>query len=103
MQVPDPNGFGGPVRLAKPASKDWMEMPISHGYTDNFRSIGLADMVKAVQGKRVNRCSVKLAFHVLDIMLSFEESSKSGKHVVLKSTCDRPAALPVGLRDGELD
>ena len=36
-------------------------------------------------------------------MLSFEESSKSGKHVILKSTCKKPEALPLGLQKGELD
>ncbi len=102
LKVPDPNSFGGPVKLSKPGF-DWQEIPLSHGYTENTRSIGVADMVKAIQKGRVNRCSGDLAYHVLDVMLSFEESSKSGKHIIVKSTCKRPEALPLGLQKGELD
>ena len=102
LKVPDPNSFGGPVKLSKPGF-DWQEIPLSHGYTENTRSIGVADMVKAIQKGRVNRCSGDLAYHVLDVMLSFEESSKSGKHIIVKSTCERPEALPLGLQKGELD
>ncbi|MEI6421931.1 MAG: Gfo/Idh/MocA family oxidoreductase [Lentisphaerota bacterium] len=102
LKVPDPNGFGGPVKLSKPGA-DWQEIPLSHGYAENMRSIGVADMVKAIQKRRINRCSGDFAYHVLDVMLSFEESSKSGKHVILKSTCKKPEALPLGLQKGELD
>ena len=102
LKVPDPNGFGGLVKLSKPGT-DWQEIPLSHGYSENMRSIGVADMVKAIQKGRVNRCSGELAYHVLDVMLSFEESSKNGKHMTIKSTCKRPEALPLGLQKGELE
>ncbi len=102
LKVPDPNGFGGPVKLSRPGS-EWQEIPLSHCYADNMRVIGVADMVKAIQGRRINRCSGELAYHVLDVMLAFEDSSRSGKHIVLKTTCKKPAALPLGLQKGELD
>ena len=45
----------------------------------------------------------ELANHVLEIMLSFDKSCKLGKRVDLTTTCERPAPLPLGLEEGELD
>jgi hypothetical protein len=36
-------------------------------------------------------------------MCAFEDASCSGKHVEIASGVARPAALPLGLRHGELD
>ncbi|OGV34454.1 MAG: oxidoreductase [Lentisphaerae bacterium GWF2_45_14] len=103
LKVPNPNAFGGPVMLKKPGYADWVEVPLSHGYTDNLRSIGLADMVCAVMSGRKHRCNGDIAYHAVDIMQSFEESSDAGSFLNLKTTCERPEALPLGLRNGFLD
>jgi predicted dehydrogenase len=103
LSVPDPNGFKGPVKLWKKDAKEWTEVPLTHGYIDNLRGIGVADMAYAMQSGRDHRASGELAFHVLDAMQAFEEASVAGKHITLKSTCVRPASLPVGLVPGTLD
>lgn len=105
LSVPDPNTFCGPVQLAAGGRKSvaWSDCPIAHIYTDNMRSIGIADMACALTSGRDYRCSGELACHVLEIMESFEKSSSRGQHIELESTCKRPAALPVGLRKGQLD
>ncbi|MPM26165.1 Inositol 2-dehydrogenase/D-chiro-inositol 3-dehydrogenase [bioreactor metagenome] len=103
MQVPDPNTFGGPVRLFRVGYRDWQDVPLSHGYAENSRSIGAADMICALAEGRPHRASGELAFHVLEVMLAFEEASRRGETVAIRSRCDRPAALPLGLADGELD
>jgi len=36
-------------------------------------------------------------------MQAVEDASRLGRHVELGSACERPAALPLGLRDGGLD
>jgi len=102
LSVPDPNGFGGTVRIGG-KGKDWQEIPLTHGYTDNSRSIGVADMANAIQSGRPHRASGELAFHVLDAMEAAADASASGKAVNLTSTCKRPAALPLGLLPGTLD
>ena len=102
LSVPDPNSFGGPVKFAK-AGGEWQEVPIPFGYTDNMRSIGLADMAKAIGTNRKHRCSGELAFHVLEVMCALEKSSAEEKHIYLESSCERPAPLPLGLLHGELD
>jgi predicted dehydrogenase len=103
LQVPDPNTFGGKPMLKKQGQQDWKEIPMSHGYTENTRGIGAADMARAVITGRRHRCSGALAYHVLDVMRAFEESSDSGANVTLSSSCEKPAPLPLGLANGQLD
>ncbi len=102
MQVPDPNMFGGVIRVFKPGYEAWKEVPLTHGYTENSRSIGAADMAYALRSGRQHRANGKLANHVLEIMLAFDKSSAAKKEIVLKTTCDRPEALPLGLTPGLL-
>lgn len=103
IQVPDPNGFGGPVRLFTAGSEDWSKVSLTHGHTGKMRSIGVADMARALETGRMNRCSGELGYHVLDVMHAFHDSATHGKHVEVQSTCERPSPLPVGLEEGELD
>jgi len=102
MQVPDPNCFDGPVKICQAGNESWEEVSLSHGYTDNMRSIGVADMARAIQQKSITRCNGDLAFHVLEVMHAFLESSESGKHISIVSSCERPDALPLNLKSGQL-
>ena len=102
LSAPDPNRFGGTVRVSD-GGRDWRDAALTHGYTDNMRSIGLADMCTAVRTGRPHRCSGELALHILEAMEAFGRSSREGAHVTLQSTVERPAPLPVGLEHGVLD
>jgi predicted dehydrogenase len=101
LSLPDPNSFKGPVRLFQPG-KDWQEIDIVHGYTDNSRGLGVADMAQASISGRAHRASGDLALHILESMLSFEKASRSGEHVLLQTTCDRPDPLPPNLLPGQV-
>lgn len=101
LSLPDPNWFGGPVKIFKPG-KVWEEVALTHR-TDLGRGSGLADMAKGIATGRTHRASGEMAFHVLDVMLAFEEASMGGQHIDIGTTCERPAALPVGLPLGTLD
>jgi predicted dehydrogenase len=103
LSVPDPNIFGGPVFVRRADASDWSEVPLTHGYTENSRGIGVADMAYALRSGRPHRANGDMAYHVLDIMHAFHDASREGKHVELSSTCTRPAPLPLGLREGTLD
>ena len=102
LQVPDPNTFDGPVRVFKPGYDDWREVPLTHGYSENNRSIGAADMAYALRSGRPHRASGELANHVLEIMLAFDRSSAAKREIALQTTCARPEALPLGLEPGLL-
>ncbi len=100
--VPDPNGFGGTVEL-RVLGEEPQEIPLTHGYTEQARGIGMADMALAMQSGRDHRCNERLAYHVLDVMHAFHDSAEQKRHIDIQSTCERPVMLPIGLSDGELD
>ena len=96
LVVPDPNGFGGKVQLRGMHDNEWKDVPLTHGYTQNHRGIGVADMAYAMRTGRSHRASGELAYHVLDIMQSIHEASSAGKHIELTSQPSRPAPLNPG-------
>lgn len=103
LSVPDPNGFGGPVRIRRAGSHEWSDVPHTHIYAENARGLGVADMAYALRSGRPHRASGEMAYHVLDVMHAFHDASYTGSHVQIQSTCERPAPLPMGLRPGQLD
>ncbi len=103
LSVPDPNTFGGPVRIKRKGMQEWAEVPLTHGYTENSRGLGVADMAAAIRSGRGHRASGELAGHVLDAMLSFLDASESGRTVRLATKCARPARMPMGLGPFEID
>ncbi len=102
LSVPDPNTFGGTVQIGYSRDAAWETVPLTHS-AEVGRGIGVADMAYALAYGRPHRASGDLAYHVLDVMESFEESSNAHKQVEIQSTCPRPAPLPVDLPQGELD
>lgn len=100
--VPDPNHFGGEIKLAT-ASEDWRAVPTEHSYADgNYRVIGVADMAEAIRTGRPHRAHGDLAFHALEVMEAFQRSSDTGEHITIESRPERPAAMPVGVAIGAL-
>ncbi len=102
LWVPDPNGFGGPVRV-KRAGGEVQEVPLTHQYAENSRGIGAADMAYALLEGRQNRCNGDMAFHVLDIMHAIHDASDKGKAIKLKTTCKRPAPMPMNPLRGQVN
>lgn len=103
LSVPDPNTFGGPIRVKRHDHKDWSEIPLMHGYSENSRGLGVLDMAYAVKNRRANRAGGELAYHVLEAMHGFHDAADDGKHYIMKSSCERPAPMPLGLVHGILD
>lgn len=108
-----PNLFGGPVyvKTRKTARwckipriqgfQDWDEVPATHGYNENTRGLGLADMAYAIRDERPHRANGEMAYHVLEIMHGLLDSSKEGKYYNLSSTCKRPSPLPADFPSSE--
>lgn len=103
LSVPDPNTFGGPVRIRRAGEEHWAEVPLGFGYAGNSRGLGIADMVSAIQNKREHRANAHNAYHVLDLMHSILDASESGRHIELSSSMTRPLPFPEGLPEGEVD
>jgi len=96
LSVPDPNTFGGPVRVWRSGGDAWTDVPLTHPYTENSRGLGLADMAQALRSGRRHRATGELGGHVLDVIHAFLDSSEGGRHVEVASTFDRPEPLPAG-------
>jgi len=94
LLVPDPNGFGGTVKLRR-AGGEWEEIELTHGYTDNNRGIGVADMARAIKDGGQHRANGAMAYHVLEVMHGIHDASRDGKHYTMESTCERPEPMPV--------
>jgi predicted dehydrogenase len=99
LSVPDPNTFGGPVRLSQAGEKEWAEIPPVNGYANNSRGLGLADLAHALHSGTPHRASGEMAFHVLDIMHAIHLASHKSRHIQLSSTCSRPEPLPEDLAE----
>jgi predicted dehydrogenase len=102
LYAPDPNMFGGPIRMLQ-VNGTTAEIPYSHGFAENSRGIGIADMAYALQSGRPHRASGDLARHVIDITLGIFESARTEQHVSIARRAERPAALPLGLKHNQLD
>lgn len=103
MGVPDPNGFGGVVRLFRPGYSDWQTIPHSHIYAEQSRGLGIAEMAVAIQTGRDHRANGMLAYHGLDIMQAFIDSGERHARVAIESTCERPAPMVTTLTEGQVE
>ncbi|MBI4046640.1 MAG: Gfo/Idh/MocA family oxidoreductase [Devosia nanyangense] len=100
--VPDPNNFGGEVKLKRPGS-EWEDETVALPYADgNYRSLGVADMAHGILADRPHRASGALALHVLEVMEAFDKSSRTGQVVEMTTTVDRPAPIAQSLVSGRI-
>jgi len=93
LSVPDPNTFGGDIKLWRPEEGAFLKMPLAFAYPDNSRALGLADMAKALQSGRSFRASSEVTFHVLEVMSGILQSAKDGANVAMESSSARPAQM----------
>ena len=106
--VPDPNMFGGPVSVSQELGSEWIHHSVENkllGKTNiftqssrsneapkqsNYRGVGLAEMLNAIENQKLHRCNGKLALHVLDMIDLTMNSAQSGDKKNLRTTCERP-------------
>jgi predicted dehydrogenase len=102
LVVPDPNMFEGRIAYVRPFEsfgeappvQEWIEVPQQGIVTG--RGLGLLDMVRAIAEDRPHVASGELGYHVLDVMLSAEESAASGEFVTVASSVAEVPLLPEG-------
>ncbi len=94
LSVPDPNSFGGPVRVYTPGHPEWEEIPLTRPFADNSRGLGVADMARAIREGGAARADGALTYHVLDIMHAVHDAAEQKRTIELSSTIERPEPLP---------
>ena len=88
--LPDPNTFDGSTVLHLADGEEELAA-VGHSAT---RGTGALELVRAIRAGVPERASGELAYHVLDVMLSIEESIVAGRSVEVESTVDVPPPLP---------
>ena len=101
--VPDPNTFGGPVKLYRPEEREMRELPLVFDYRENSRGLGLADMASALIHGRRARADYTQTFHVLEAIEGFETAGKTGQWVDLTSAYTPAAPMKKAVVPGILD
>ncbi|SKA99501.1 Predicted dehydrogenase [Agreia bicolorata] len=102
--VPDPNQFEGRIAYLTArtslADGDWGEQEwteLEQKGTVVGRGLGLLDMVRAISEGRPHVATGELGYHVLDVMLSAQESVASGEFVAIGSSLAASVPpVPVG-------
>lgn len=92
IALPDPNYFGGDLRLWRAGDEDWTVIPATG--PSNGRGMGVLDMARAIRSGRPHRATGQLAYHVLDTMVAISESVGSGTFIDVESSAPTSPALP---------
>lgn len=103
LQVPDPDWFGGEIKLYRPETEEYSVIPAMFPYDGNCRGLGLADMAKAVQTGRDVRVSGGRALHVLEVMCGFIQSSTERRWVDIETPYTKPELMKSTALRGILD
>lgn len=91
LVVPDPNFFGGSVRVLDGESGVWSELPHINAYTENSRGLGVRDMCLAIAEGRPARANAHMMNHVVEVMDAFLESAETGREVGIDSSFEKTA------------
>ena len=93
LYLPDPNTFGGQVRLLRAGQSEPEALKNRFGFSENSRGVGPADMAWAIREGRPCRADAAMACHVLELVDAMMRSGRESAFVALNTTCGRPAPL----------
>jgi hypothetical protein len=96
LYMPDPNRFGGEVKLILKGQEEAVTLPPTHGFTENHRGIGPAELAWSLRLGRRPRTSKEMAFHGLELLLGLYRSCETRRFYEMTSRFERPAPLPRG-------
>lgn len=96
MYLPDPDGFGGEVKILRRGHAEPFVFQQNHGYSQNSRGLGAAEMAWAMRTNRPARADKWMALHALEILDGIKYSAQNKNNTVLKTTFKRPEPLPQG-------
>ena len=102
MVIPDPNTFGGPITITRPLAEAVVPpapvvqqtIEVSQEGVLAGRGLGVLDMGRAIREGRPHIATGQFGYHVLDTLLSIEESVESRQFVPVASTVDAVGSLP---------
>jgi predicted dehydrogenase len=96
LYMPDPNRFGGEVKVILKGQTEPVTLPPTHAFPDNHRGIGPAELAWSLRLGRKPRTSKEMAFHGLELLLGLYQSCESKRFYEMTSTFQRPNPIPRG-------
>ena len=93
LRLPDPNTFGGSVKVFRGANRHWWDLDLVAGHAHDTRGIGVADMADSLLNGTPQRASGALGYHVLEVLLGAIKSAATRETVMIESTIERPDLL----------
>ena len=90
LSAPDPNTFGGPVRIRHATDVTWQEIKVEGDATDDSRGLGIVDLARAIRSGGQPRASGSMACHVLEAMHGIHVSATSGSAYHMQTACTVP-------------
>lgn len=96
LSLPDPNMFDGDLRIWRDGMFEESDAEVVPATGSTFsRGAGVVELARAIRAGRPERASGEFAFHVLDLMVSLQQSAETdGGAVDIASTVAVPPALP---------
>jgi predicted dehydrogenase len=83
LTLPDPNTFGGEIKLCKGGDEEWRTVPLDDGHDENARGLGLVELAAAIRGDDHRIATGDTAVHVLEAMVGALRSGETGRRVPL--------------------
>jgi predicted dehydrogenase len=101
MVIPDPNTFGGVITITRPLKEAVVPpAPVVQEVIDVpqegvlvGRGLGVLDMARSIRAGRPHIATGRFGYHVLDTLLSIEESVEARQFVAVTSTVDEVGSL----------
>jgi predicted dehydrogenase len=93
LALPDPNQFGGTVRIRR-SRGDWEDVPYTSAGPRDARGLGLHDLVQGINSGLPHGASAELAAHVVDVATSILEACERGSVVPIDSVGGATVASP---------
>ncbi|MBQ9046360.1 MAG: Gfo/Idh/MocA family oxidoreductase [Solobacterium sp.] len=121
---PDPNMFGGPIKLLTNTTDGYVEMPLTHGYHGHERTfgppkvdpdwrtemwktsrrgVGVAELAWSIYNDRPCRLSNEMGLHTIELIHGVMEGTETGKYYTMTTHPKRMAALRSGFTGADAE
>lgn len=92
----NPSTFGGPIlwRRIEDATNTWREAELKHGFAENSRGLGLADLARCMRSGDAPRAGIARAKHVMEVIHAALNSAECGRKMPVSTRVNRPHRLP---------
>lgn len=101
LTLPDPNCFGGQVKIMKEGETEFSPLNSVFGFSDNSRGIGAAEMAWSIRLNRPHRANITMGLHAVDLLNCIVASNNSSKTQYLSTEFSPITGLPEGINKNE--